>query len=159
MRPGDFAAEIGWTLKPKGLLVVHTASKDKYSFTSFRDLFNCCKLVKAKEIEGHDPNMPFVREMVMQKAGKKLNTGRISFPVMKNSGGEAVNNCFVSNYKKELIQKAEPLIDKEPLKPWITLKENLRNVKYLSSMVDISFKRRYVYIDVGGRSYGSSIVS
>jgi hypothetical protein len=49
------------------------------------------------------------------------------------------------------------LIAKEPLKPWITLKRNLKNVKYLSDSVDISFKRKYVYVDVGARSYGSSI--
>ncbi|KZV17155.1 hypothetical protein F511_29462 [Dorcoceras hygrometricum] len=159
MRSGDFAAEIGRTLKPEGFLVVHTAAKDKYSFASFLDLFNCCKLVKTEDIRGHDPNMLFVRQIVMKKAGKNLDTGRSSLPGMQDSGGKAVDNCFVSNYKKELIQKAEPLIDKEPLKPWIALKENLRNIKYLSSMVDISFKRRYVYIDVGARSYGSSIVS
>ncbi|XP_073273633.1 uncharacterized protein [Primulina huaijiensis] len=159
MRPGDFAAEIGRTLKPEGFLVVHTASKDKYSFASFLDLFNCCKLVKTEDIQGHDPDMPFVRQIVMKKAGKNSNTGRINVPGVKISGGKAVDSCFVSNYKKELILKAEPLIAKEPLKPWITLKDNLRNIKYLSSMVDISFKRRYVYIDVGARSYGSSIVS
>ncbi|XP_020594162.1 uncharacterized protein LOC110034221, partial [Phalaenopsis equestris] len=32
-------------------------------------------------------------------------------------------------------------------------------IKYLPSMVDMSFKQRYVYIDVGARSYGSSIGS
>lgn len=58
-----------------------------------------------------------------------------------------------------MVTKAEPLIEEEPLKPWIALKRNMRNIKYLPSMVDISFKDRYVYVDVGARSYGSSIGS
>ena len=51
------------------------------------------------------------------------------------------------------------MIKKEPLKPWITLKKNIQNIKYLPSMVDISLKSRYIYVDVGARSYGSSIGS
>nr|GEY04663.1 putative methyltransferase [Tanacetum cinerariifolium] len=49
--------------------------------------------------------------------------------------------CAVSGEKYDIVKKAEPLIMKEPLKPWIALKRNIENVKYLSSMVDISFKR------------------
>jgi FkbM family methyltransferase len=45
------------------------------------------------------------------------------------------------------------------LKPWIALKKNLKNIKYLTSLVDISFKKNYVYIDIGARSYSSSIES
>ncbi|RYR54608.1 hypothetical protein Ahy_A06g029918 isoform E [Arachis hypogaea] len=76
-------------------------------------------------------------------------------------GGEddSSDKCSVPEYKHDLVKNAEPLISMEPLKPWITLKRNLKNIKYLSSMVDISFKRRYVYVDVGARSYGSSIGS
>ncbi|GFY82482.1 hypothetical protein Acr_02g0007220 [Actinidia rufa] len=60
---------------------------------------------------------------------------------------------------EQLVRNAEPLITEEPPKPWITLKRNIKNIKYLASMADISFKQRYVYVDVGARSYGSSIVS
>ena len=45
------------------------------------------------------------------------------------------------------------------MKPWIILKKNVENIKYLTSLVDISFKNRYVYVDVGARSYGSNIGS
>ncbi|XP_075491726.1 uncharacterized protein LOC142529910 [Primulina tabacum] len=65
--------------------------------------------------------------------------------------------CSVPRHKLELIENAEPLIEEEPLRPWIELKRNIKNVKYLSKMVDISFKNRYVFVDVGARSYGSSI--
>lgn len=60
-------------------------------------------------------------------------------------------------YKRDKIANAESLIEEEPLKPWITLKMNMKNVKYLPSMVDISVKQRYIYVDVGARNYASSI--
>ncbi|KAG9157911.1 hypothetical protein Leryth_000082 [Lithospermum erythrorhizon] len=151
--PVEFASEIGRTLKPEGFLVVHTGSTDMYSFNSFIGLFNCCRLVKSRDIENvlGDTNMPVIREIVMRK---EFVGGRVE----KSDGGVS-SKCSVPSYKRELIQKAEPLIMEEPMKPWITLKRNIQNVKYLSSMADISFKPRYVYVDVGSRSYGSSIVS
>ncbi|CBI18094.3 unnamed protein product, partial [Vitis vinifera] len=85
-----------------------------------------------------------------------LGTRRHGTP---KSHSNSVNKCSVPGHKKELFRKAEPLIPEEPLKPWITLKRNIKNIKYLPSMADISFKQRYVYIDVGARSYGSSIGS
>ena len=57
--------------------------------------------------------------------------------------------------KQFIIGNAEPLIEEEPLKPWISLKRNIKIIKYLTSMVGISFKHRYVYVDVGARNYGS----
>lgn len=152
-KPGDFAAEICRTLKPEGFLVVHTSPKDKYTFNSFVDLFDCFKLVKSRDIDGFDSEMPMIREVVM----KKYFTGKSR--EVENHGDDSGNKCSVPGYKQKLIQKAEPLIVDEPKKPWITLKKNMQNVKYLPSMVDISFMQRYVYIDVGSRSYGSSIVS
>ncbi|KAL3633350.1 hypothetical protein CASFOL_022877 [Castilleja foliolosa] len=148
VRPRDLVAEIGRTLKPEGFLVVHTAANDTYSFESLLGLFNFCRLVKSRDIDGPDSKTPFIREVVLQKftgegVGKQI-TG---------------NKCMVPSYKQDLIKKAEPLIEEEPKKPWITLKKNAQTIKYLPSMADISFKSRYVYVDVGARSYGSSIVS
>ncbi|KAI3677681.1 hypothetical protein L6452_36947 [Arctium lappa] len=140
----EFAAEVGRTLKPEGYFVVHTSSKDTYSFNSFISLFNCCKFIRSRHIDGFNSDMIEIQEIVMKKQKHKQN------PIKK---------CSVPVYKQDLIKKAEPLITKEPLKPWIELKKNIQNVKYLPSMVDINFKHRYVYIDVGSRSYGSSIGS
>ncbi|XAR68755.1 hypothetical protein NMG60_11000113 [Bertholletia excelsa] len=151
-KPAELAAEVARTLKPEGFLVVHTASKDTYSFNSFVDLFNCCRYMRFRDIDGFDPSMPHIREIVMKK---EISVNRIpSAPLTKS-----LNECSVPGYKQKLIQNAEPLITEEPLKPWITLKKNLKNIKYLPSMADINFKQRYVYVDVGARSYGSSIVS
>ncbi|EYU41971.1 hypothetical protein ABFS82_10G008900 [Erythranthe guttata] len=149
VRPGAIVAEIGRTLKPEGFLVVHTASNDTYSFESLLSLFNFCKLVRSRDIGG------FVREIVLQKDSEE---GNIKTSIEKSSG-DSVTKCPVRSYKQELIRKAEPLIEEEPKKPWITLKKNAQKIKYLSAMVDISFSSRYVYVDVGARSYGSSIVS
>lgn len=146
--PAGFASEICRTLKPEGFLVLHTGSKDTYSFNSLIGLFNCCKLVKYIDIHGFDSKMPSIREIVLQK--------EYGIASPNASLGE---KCSVPDYKVQLIRKAEPLIMEEPKKPWITLKRNIENVKYLSSMADIKFKQRYVYVDVGSRSYGSSIVS
>ncbi|XP_010553127.1 PREDICTED: uncharacterized protein LOC104823307 [Tarenaya hassleriana] len=145
-----FAEEMVRTLKPEGFAVVHVGATDTYSFNSFLDLFNSCKLVKMRDLEGFDSSMPHIREIVIQKHAEMGGHHR------KNSFDIS---CSVSGYKKDLIRNAEPLITEEPLKPWITLKRNIKNIKYLPSIVDISFKSRYVYVDVGARSYGSSIGS
>lgn len=155
-RPLDFASEIVRTLKPEGFAVVHVSAKDTYSFNSFLGLFNSCNLLTIRDIEGFDSSMPFIREMVLKKEVEILSHG-----ITKSflSDGDSGNKCSVPGYKLELVRKAEPLIKEEPLKPWITLKRNIKNIKYLPSMADISFKNRYVYVDVGARSYGSSIGS
>ncbi|KAI3474254.1 hypothetical protein Pfo_029042 [Paulownia fortunei] len=115
-----------------------TLKPEGFCFESLLGLFNFCRLVKSRDIGGFDSKMPFIREIILQKF---------------------MNKCSVPSYKQELIRKAEPLIEEEPKKPWITLKKNAQKIKYLPSMVDISFKSKYVYVDVGARSYGSSIVS
>ncbi|KAL5550710.1 hypothetical protein UlMin_000886 [Ulmus minor] len=154
-RAFDFASEIVRTLKPEGFAVIHIGAKDTYSFNSFIGLFNSCNLLTIREIEGFDSSIPHIREMVLQK-----HSGIFSHGSFKPShGGSGNNKCSVPGYKLELVRKAEPLIGEEPLKPWITLKRNIKNIKYLPSMADISFKNRYVYVDVGARSYGSSIGS
>ncbi|CAL0309655.1 unnamed protein product [Lupinus luteus] len=153
-RPSEFAAEICRTLRPGGLLVVHTAARDAYSFHSFLELFKCCDLIRSREINGVDSSSLILEILLKKKKSPK-------FPSLENStlNGSTVNKCSVHGYKRELVKNAEKLIMEEPLKPWITLKRNVKNIKYLSSMIDISFKNRYVYIDVGARSYGSSIGS
>ncbi|ESQ40043.1 hypothetical protein EUTSA_v10015877mg [Eutrema salsugineum] len=150
----EFAEEITRTLKPEGFAVVHVGATDTYSFNSFLDLFNSCKLVRMRDLDGFDSSMPHIREFVIQKyseiEAQKKNSG---------GGGGGDSKCWIPGYKRDLIRDAEPLIEVEPLKPWITLKRNIKNIKYLPSMVDIRFKSRYVYVDVGARSYGSSIGS
>ncbi|KAH7838065.1 hypothetical protein Vadar_021617 [Vaccinium darrowii] len=143
--PVQFASEVSRTLKPGGFFVIHTAAKDDYSLNSLLDLFNFCKLIRYRDIDGINPSTPSIREVVLMKENGILSVT-----------GNSDNKCSVPGYKRELIRNAEPLIQKEPLKPWISLR---RNVRYLPSMVDISFKNRYVYIDVGARNYGSSIGS
>ncbi|CAA0830577.1 methyltransferases [Striga hermonthica] len=156
VKPGDFVAEVDRTLKPEGFLVVHTSANDTYSFESLLGLFNFCRLVKSRDINGLDSKTLFVREIVLQKfTGEEDGIKQIT----DKSSSDFTNKCSVPGYKQDLIKKAEPLIDEEPKKPWITLKKNVQNIKYLPSMVDISFKSRYIYVDVGARSYGSSIVS
>ncbi|XP_010683597.2 uncharacterized protein LOC104898243 [Beta vulgaris subsp. vulgaris] len=145
----EVSEEIGRTLKPEGYLVVHTRTNDTYSLHSFIALFNCCTFIKSREIHGfsdeNDDGSGIIREIVMKK---------------EEHGSVYSKECsVVPGYKQEIVSKAEKLIGKEPLKPWLTLKKNIQNVKYLPSMVDISFKSRYIYVDVGARSYGSSIGS
>ncbi|GMH09995.1 hypothetical protein Nepgr_011836 [Nepenthes gracilis] len=149
----QFADEIARTLKPEGYLVVHTQSNDSYSLNSFISLFNCCKFIRSREIAVFDSSMPYIREIVVRKESGGII--RKSY----GKGGNSVSKCSVLGYMQKLIQNAEPLIAEEPMKPWLTLKRNIQNIKYLPSVVDISFKGRYVYVDVGARSYGSSIGS
>ncbi|KAL1314769.1 hypothetical protein HN51_041590 [Arachis hypogaea] len=161
--PAEFAAEVSRTLKPEGFAVFHLVNpNDTYSFNSFLDLFDSCfVLVKSRYIKGFDSSMPQIREIVLKKECDDVDAVHKLVKVDYFGGGEddSSDKCSVPEYKHDLVKNAEPLISMEPLKPWITLKRNLKNIKYLSSMVDISFKRRYVYVDVGARSYGSSIGS
>ncbi|XP_077216580.1 uncharacterized protein LOC143851135 [Tasmannia lanceolata] len=137
----EFAFEISRTLKPKGFLVIHTSMvNDLNNLNWVLGLFSCCRLILSHEIDGPDSSTS-LHQIVMKKEA------------------QIVNKCSVKGYKWELVKKLEPLIAEEPLKPWITLRRNMKNVKYLPSMVNIRFKDRYVYIDVGARSYGSSIGS
>lgn len=147
-KPVHFASEVSRTLKPGGFFVVHTESiVDEYSLRSLLRLFDSFTLVKLREIDGLDSSA--LREIILRKQNVTVSHVK----------GKTANLCIVTRHRSELIRKAEPLIEEEPLKPWITLKRNIKNVKYLSRMVDLSFKNRYIYVDVGARSYGSSIVS
>ncbi|XP_047330983.1 uncharacterized protein LOC124934489 [Impatiens glandulifera] len=147
LEPGRLAYEVLRTLKPGGFFVVHTSAKDEYSLNSLLDLFNSCRFIRSREIDGLDSSWSSVREIVLKRENWILNHKQDS------------NKCSVSRHKLDLVKNAEPLILEEPLKPWITLKRNVRNINYLTSIVDIRFKNRYIYIDVGSRNYGSSIGS
>ncbi|MQL90023.1 hypothetical protein Taro_022604 [Colocasia esculenta] len=160
-RPADLASEIARILKPEGFLVVHTSSAgDQYSRCSLLGLFPGFRLVRNREIDGFD-SLP-IREAVLQKVPGDGVLGIESKQTGKTSshGGDSFSGrCSIPDHKLKLLNSAEPLIKEEPLKPWITLKRNVKNIKYLPSIEDISFKSRYVYVDVGARSYGSSIGS
>ncbi|GMG98177.1 hypothetical protein Nepgr_000017 [Nepenthes gracilis] len=145
--PFNFASEIVRTLKPGGFAVIHTKTKDLYSFHSILNLFNSCTLISAREIAGPDPSLPSFREIVLKKG------------IVSVHFHEEKAKCCVPEYKRESIKNAEPLIEKEPSKPWLTLKRYLKKVRYLPTMFDLSFKQRYAYVDVGARSYESSIGS
>ncbi|PHU13723.1 hypothetical protein BC332_14928 [Capsicum chinense] len=146
-KPIEFAKEVSRTLKPGGIFVIHTISKDNYSLNSLIQLFSSFKLIRSIEIDGYGYAtwQPLIRQVIFEKV-----TGCVdNFEKMRNLR----YYCFTPEYKRELIQKAEPL------KLWRKSKKDVKNVKYLSSMVDISFKKRYIYVAVGARSYGSSIGS
>jgi hypothetical protein len=140
--------QINRTLNPSRFLVIHTKNKDFYAFQSILELFTFCNLIRVRDIHGSTPSIPSIREIILQKSVNPLH-----------KHDQKLDQCSIPEYKFQLINDLEPLIEKEPLKPWITLKRNMKNVKYLTSMVDISFKPRYVYIDVESRNYGSSIGS
>ncbi|XP_073153643.1 uncharacterized protein [Henckelia pumila] len=147
-----FASEVSRIVKPGGYFVVHTESaNDAYGFNSLIRLVDTFTLLNSREIIGLDSSLSW--ELVFKK------DNGIFYHTEKGeaSKGKIDHECSVPRHKLELIEKAEPLIEEEPLKPRIALKRNIKNVKYLSKMVDISFKNRYVYIDLGARSYRSSI--
>ena len=155
VKPAEFAGEICRTLRPGGFLAVHTTARDSYSFNSFLELFNCCELIRTREIIGVDSST--ILEILMKKKILQ-NFKTLDFGVSP-SNGLSLNKCLIPRYKREIVKNAESLILEEPLKPWIALKRNLKSIKYLTSMVDISYKSNYVYVDIGARSYGSSIGS
>ncbi|KAJ7550200.1 hypothetical protein O6H91_07G088100 [Diphasiastrum complanatum] len=94
--------------------------------------------------------------MVLRKA---YNSVAASLPkgFSTDDAWHASRNCSVLHQKLQAIANAEPLIVDEPRKPWLTLKQNIKNIVYLSNMIDISYHKRHIYVDVGARNYGSSI--
>uniref|UniRef100_A0A0E0EGH0 Uncharacterized protein n=1 Tax=Oryza meridionalis TaxID=40149 RepID=A0A0E0EGH0_9ORYZ len=143
-RPADLAAESARILKPDGHLVVLTTSAaDAFSLRALQALLPSLRLLRSRQINAPDDST--LRELVFQK--------------IQDSTDDPVNKCTIGDHKLQLLTHAEPLIQEEPRKPWITLKRNIKNIKYLPTLADISFKRNYVYVDVGARSYGSSIGS
>lgn len=149
-RPAELAGESARILKPEAHLVVLTSSAgDAYSHRSLQALLPTLRLVRSREINGPD-DASTLRELVFQKPRATPASA---------STDDSASNCTIGDHKLQLLTRAEPLIQEEPLKPWLTLKRNIQKIKYLPELADISFKRRYVYVDVGARSYGSSIGS
>ncbi|KAL8232997.1 hypothetical protein R6Q57_002775 [Mikania cordata] len=149
LNPGGFSSELSRTLKPDGYLIIHTESKDSYSLNSLLDLFDSFKLIRSREIDIQHWSIQGIHEIVLKKQNKIIRRRRM-----------IAGSCSVPAYKKRLIQDSEPLVFKEPLNPCISIKnnfENVKNMRYLPLMADISFKTQYVYIDVGAKGYGSSI--
>lgn len=67
--------------------------------------------------------------------------------------------CDTSDSKRKLIHNLEPLISKEPRDVWEGVGKEAGAIKYLPSMMDLSHKDRFIYIDLGAREYDSSIGS
>ncbi|KAH6783870.1 methyltransferase [Perilla frutescens var. hirtella] len=67
--------------------------------------------------------------------------------------------CDVSDDRRRLISNLEPLIEAEPLDVWEGLGKEEKNIKYLSSAIDLTPNRRFIYVDLGARDYDSSIGS
>jgi FkbM family methyltransferase len=152
----DLATEAARIMKLDGHLVVLTSgARDAYSLRSLQALFPSLGLLRSREANGRDGST--LRELVFRK-----HTGISSSTTSTSSslnGNNPASNCTYRDHKHRIIDLAEPLIQEEPAKPWISLKRNIKNIKYLPALADIGFKRRYVYVDVGARSHGSSIGS
>ncbi|CAI9094420.1 OLC1v1030159C1 [Oldenlandia corymbosa var. corymbosa] len=137
------------TLKVGGYLVAHIDIKDEYSYNSFINLFTCCTLVASREIRNRATSaMPSSREIVLKKEGK--------FSSHHPAGSY---KCRIPEYKRNLVKKIEALVREEPNGSWNALDESENSIQYLPTLVDLSFKERYVYIDLGSRDYNSSIGS
>jgi FkbM family methyltransferase len=149
-RQADLASEAARIVKPDGhghLVVLTSGASDAYSLRSLQALLPSLRLLRSRVINGADGST--LRELVFRKhAG-----------ISTTNGNNFAGSCTSRDHKLEIIGLAEPLIQEEPAKPWITLKRNIKNIRYLPALAGIGFKRRYVYVDVGARSYGSSIGS
>ncbi|MCO5600719.1 hypothetical protein L7F22_054834 [Adiantum nelumboides] len=150
--PTLFASEVERTLKHGGILVIHLALKqrpDKYSANELMKvdpvlhLFRNFEVVHLKDVDAFGLDL----EVVLRKTS----------PGVKGNIEEG--RCPSTGSKSQILASAEPLIIEEPLKPWITLKQNAEKIKYFPTLMDISKFARFVYVDVGARSYGSSIGS
>ncbi|OEL32552.1 hypothetical protein BAE44_0006429 [Dichanthelium oligosanthes] len=152
-RQADLASEAARVMKPDGHLVVLTSgASDAYSLRSLQALLPSLRLLRSRVINGADGST--LQELVFRKHVDISTTSGSS-----SNGNNSAGNCTGRDHKLQIIGLAEPLIQEEPVKPWITLKRNIKNIRYLPALADIGFKRRYVYVDVGARSYGSSIGS
>nr|TKW36663.1 hypothetical protein SEVIR_2G454300v2 [Setaria viridis] len=117
-RPADLATEAARILKPQAHLVLLTSSAtDAYSLRSLQALLPALRLLRSRQINAQD-DASTLRELVFQKI------------TSSSTGGTAGNNnCSIGDHKLQLLKHAEPLIQEEPLKPWITLKRNINNIR------------------------------
>ncbi|KAH6557866.1 hypothetical protein KP509_1Z089400 [Ceratopteris richardii] len=146
--------EIERTLKPGGYAIIHLSEERLskifgVSITNtvdyFSKLFKNSDVVHIKKVNGFNLD----HEIVLKKRLYPKFLGNLL----------VTEKCLVSAERKMVLNGAEPLIFEEPSKPWIALKENAKKIKYLSSVTDISDNHHFFYVDVGARSYRSSIGS
>lgn len=74
-------------------------------------------------------------------------------------GRREQRQCEIPSERRRIIGELEPLIAEEPLDVWEGLGKEESRIKYLPSMIDLSRKNRFIYIDLGAREYDSSIGS
>lgn len=152
--PAVFASEIERTLKPGGVAVLHLSLKqrpdrysanDLYSIDPLVLLFKDFDVIYVKEVDAFGLDSEIVLRKRQSRQPDSENRAYLK------------RKCSLTETKENIINAAEPLITEEPLKPWIAFKENAKKIKYLPSFSDIRNHSRYVYVDVGARSYFSSI--
>lgn len=150
--PGMLASEIGRTLKPGGVVMLHlswTKRADKklepFNVESLVELFSNFDLMQVKEIGAFGVDS----EILLRKRENHHESGRDA----------KTRKCSSHALNQNILNNVEPLILEEPLKPWITLKQNAKKIKYLPTFTDIKNHPQHIYVDVGARSYGSSIGS
>lgn len=144
-KPTHAANEIGRTLKAGGYVVVHVIVNDGYSLNSFINLFACCGVTNVRKIVSPDINVtPFVHEFVFKK---------------RASNPKPAHECTrISDVKQGMVPSLEPLVTFDRPGHWEGPWGNNRaTLRYFSTMVDLSYKERYIYIDIGTNSYNSSI--
>ncbi|XP_024543086.1 uncharacterized protein LOC9636243 [Selaginella moellendorffii] len=144
--PSRFVSEIERTLKPGGIAVIHAiihARGDNFSANQLRSLdplvalFERSEVVEVRAVDAFGLDT----ELVMRKR-----------PIQPSSCTPKIS--------RHTMRLAEPLIVQEPAKPWIVLKRNVAKIQYLPRLLDTSDfhgRSRHVYVDVGARTYGSSI--
>lgn len=144
-------AEMERIVKPGGHVVLHVSEEQLsgksgvnslYSVDRLTNLFKDSDIVHVKEVNAPSPGHLIILRKRLQNTELGLT-----------------DTCILNGEKRSLLQEAEPLIVEEPVKPWIALKRNSQKIKYLPSMIDISDNHLYFYVDVGARSYHSSIGS
>ena len=151
VHPSETIAQICRTLKVGGYLVVHIAVNDEYTYNSFINLFTCFTLKASRDIKFKEFALPSLHEFVLKKANKHSRPSQL----------ESSDKCKVPKYKRDLINDLEPLVMEEPQDSWSWdgLGKNADGIQYLSSMVDLRYKERHIYVDLGARNYDSSIGS
>jgi SAM-dependent methyltransferase len=112
--PADLAGEAARIVKPDGYLaVLKSGIGDAYNLWSLQALLPSLRLLKSREIDGLD-GRSMLRELVFRKH------------TTTSSAGNSARNCTDRDNKRRIVGLAEPLIQDEPAKPWITLKRNVR---------------------------------
>lgn len=120
--------------------------KDEYSLNSFVNLFTCCTVVASRNLRALEFISPSPHEVILKKENEY-------------SSPTGSYKCMIPQYRRKLVNKLEPLVMEEPQDSWSALGGNENGSQYLSAMVDLTFKERYIYVDLGSRNYDSSIGS